>query len=306
MDARQHAARPPSARGAGRSRPRIGVVKFASCDGCQLTLLDLEDELLALDRAVRVRRVRRGHLASLVRAVRRPASSRARSARPEQAEEIVRLRAVTHDASSTIGACATAGGIQALRNCVRARRRSAPRSTPQPAFVESLAPGLAGRRATSPSTRELRGCPIDARPAASSSSPPLATGRRPQLPGRGRLPRVQAARRRVRRRRPGRALPRARHPDRAAARSARPMGAAATAASGRAKARTRRRSPAWYVAGPTDRARRATSAACSPASPALVAAVPRITDRLGGRPAARSPATRTRRSSSTRRRRPGR
>ena len=28
------------------ARPRVGVVKFASCDGCQLTLLDLEDELL--------------------------------------------------------------------------------------------------------------------------------------------------------------------------------------------------------------------------------------------------------------------
>src|SRR5665647_3426493 len=30
------------------ARPRVGVVKFASCDGCQLTLLDLEDELLAV------------------------------------------------------------------------------------------------------------------------------------------------------------------------------------------------------------------------------------------------------------------
>ena len=31
-----------------RRRPRLGVVKFASCDGCQLTLLDLEDDLLAI------------------------------------------------------------------------------------------------------------------------------------------------------------------------------------------------------------------------------------------------------------------
>jgi coenzyme F420-reducing hydrogenase gamma subunit len=30
------------------ARPRVGVVKFASCDGCQLTLLDLEDELLSI------------------------------------------------------------------------------------------------------------------------------------------------------------------------------------------------------------------------------------------------------------------
>ena len=30
------------------ARPRLAVWKFASCDGCQLSLLDLEDELLAL------------------------------------------------------------------------------------------------------------------------------------------------------------------------------------------------------------------------------------------------------------------
>jgi len=37
-----------TARAAARRRPRVGVVKFASCDGCQLTVLDLEDELLEL------------------------------------------------------------------------------------------------------------------------------------------------------------------------------------------------------------------------------------------------------------------
>ena len=29
-------------------RLRVGVVKLASCDGCQLTLLDLEDDLLPI------------------------------------------------------------------------------------------------------------------------------------------------------------------------------------------------------------------------------------------------------------------
>ena len=33
---------------ATRSKPRLGVFKFASCDGCQLSLLDCEDELLAV------------------------------------------------------------------------------------------------------------------------------------------------------------------------------------------------------------------------------------------------------------------
>ena len=40
--------RPAAGRAAAVRRPRVGVVKFASCDGCQLTLLDLEDELLAI------------------------------------------------------------------------------------------------------------------------------------------------------------------------------------------------------------------------------------------------------------------
>ncbi len=34
------------------TKPRIAVIKFASCDGCQLALLDAEDELLTLAGAV--------------------------------------------------------------------------------------------------------------------------------------------------------------------------------------------------------------------------------------------------------------
>jgi len=35
-------------------KPRIAVFKFASCDGCQLSLLDAEDELLAIAGAVEI------------------------------------------------------------------------------------------------------------------------------------------------------------------------------------------------------------------------------------------------------------
>ena len=45
-----------SPRAAAQKRPRVGVVKFASCDGCQLSLLDCEDELLAVAGAVNVSR----------------------------------------------------------------------------------------------------------------------------------------------------------------------------------------------------------------------------------------------------------
>lgn len=35
-------------------RPKLAVWKFSSCDGCQLSLLDCEDELLAVAEAVEI------------------------------------------------------------------------------------------------------------------------------------------------------------------------------------------------------------------------------------------------------------
>jgi sulfhydrogenase subunit delta len=43
-----------------KHKPRIGVFKFASCDGCQLTLLDAEDELLGIAGAVEIAYLSRG------------------------------------------------------------------------------------------------------------------------------------------------------------------------------------------------------------------------------------------------------
>ena len=39
---------------AAPAKPKLAVWKFASCDGCQLSILDLEDELLALAGAVEI------------------------------------------------------------------------------------------------------------------------------------------------------------------------------------------------------------------------------------------------------------
>ncbi|MFN8544661.1 MAG: oxidoreductase [Candidatus Binatia bacterium] len=95
-------------------KPRLGVFKLASCDGCQLSLLDCEDELLAVAGAV--------DIAYFLEAVRRPLRGRFDLAlvegsvsAPEQVEQIRDVRARS-DVLVTIGACATAGGIQALRN----------------------------------------------------------------------------------------------------------------------------------------------------------------------------------------------
>jgi sulfhydrogenase subunit delta len=164
-------------RAAAPRRPRIGVVKFASCDGCQLTLLDLEDELLSIAERV--------DIVEFAEATSRRSSGpfdvlfvEGSISTPEQAVEIARLRAVSRRVV-TIGACATAGGIQALRNWqdhdeVRAS------VYPEPAFVESLAQSrpIADFVAVD---AELRGCPISP-VQLREFLVALVTGRRPQLP----------------------------------------------------------------------------------------------------------------------------
>ena len=93
----------------------LAVWKFASCDGCQLTLLDCEDELLAIAGRVEIahfleastRRSQPGpYDVSLVEGSITTA---------DDAERIQQVREMSRTLV-TIGACATAGGVQALRN----------------------------------------------------------------------------------------------------------------------------------------------------------------------------------------------
>ena len=96
------------------TRPRLAVWKFASCDGCQLTLLDCEDQFLSIVGAVNI--------------VYFPEATRTMEPGPydlslvegsvttqHDAERIQEIRAMSKTLV-TIGACATAGGIQSLKN----------------------------------------------------------------------------------------------------------------------------------------------------------------------------------------------
>jgi sulfhydrogenase subunit delta len=157
--------------------PRIGVVKLASCDGCQLTLLDLEDELLPI--AERFEIIEFPEATSLrsegpydVLLVEGSVST------PEQAEEIIHLRNRTR-LLVTIGACATAGGIQALRNWADepAWRASV---YPRPGDISSLATATPIADHVQVDA-ELRGCPIDPGQLLELLTS-LRIGRRPQLP----------------------------------------------------------------------------------------------------------------------------
>jgi sulfhydrogenase subunit delta len=97
-----------------RRKPKLAVWKFASCDGCQLSLLDCEDELLAVAGAVEI-----ANFPEATRAVVKGPYDlslvEGSITTPHDAERIHQVRRVSKYLV-TIGACATAGGIQALRN----------------------------------------------------------------------------------------------------------------------------------------------------------------------------------------------
>jgi coenzyme F420-reducing hydrogenase gamma subunit len=148
--------------------PKLAVVKFASCDGCQLSLLDCEDELLTLADAVDI-----AHFPEASRALRKGPYDvmlvEGSITTPHDAERLHALRRSTR-VLVTIGACATAGGIQALRNFAIASP-----TRPQAAFpdLRSLTAAVyptpeyvATLETSTPIAQhvrvdfELRGCPI--------------------------------------------------------------------------------------------------------------------------------------------------
>ena len=95
-------------------RPKLAVWKFASCDGCQLSLLDCEDELLPLAESLEI--------AYFLEATRAEVEGpydlsivEGSITTPHDEQRIREIRARSRRLI-TIGACATAGGIQALRN----------------------------------------------------------------------------------------------------------------------------------------------------------------------------------------------
>ena len=95
-------------------KPTLAVWKFASCDGCQLSLLDCEDELLPLAGEIEIAYFLEARRAT-VEGPYDLSLVEGSITTPADAERIRRVRASSHRLV-TIGACATAGGIQALRN----------------------------------------------------------------------------------------------------------------------------------------------------------------------------------------------
>ncbi|HZU80278.1 MAG TPA: hypothetical protein VE991_10225 [Acidimicrobiales bacterium] len=159
-------------------RPSLAVWKFASCDGCQLTLLDCEDELLELTTKVRVAHFTEMSSASVagpydVSLVEGSITTAA------DAERIRQIRAAS-DRLVTIGACATAGGIQGLRNFA-ASGAYAGAVYAHPEYLSSLDTSTPVS-AHVPVDFELHGCPIDRGQLLEVITAALA-GRRPVVAG---------------------------------------------------------------------------------------------------------------------------
>ncbi|HVC67923.1 MAG TPA: hypothetical protein VND44_10030 [Acidimicrobiales bacterium] len=159
-------------------RPTLAVWKFASCDGCQLTLLDCEDELLAIAGAVRI-----AHFPEMSRArVDGPYDVSLVEGSISTEEDVRRIREVRASSRRlvTIGACATSGGIQALRNST-ADGAFAGAVYAHPDYLSSLGTSTP-IAAHVPVDVELHGCPISPAQLLEVLTAELA-GRRPVLPG---------------------------------------------------------------------------------------------------------------------------
>lgn len=141
------------------ARKTLAVWKFASCDGCQLSILDCEDELLAIAGAI--------HIANFTEAsstvIDGPYDLSLVEGSITTAHDAERIREVRAQSRFlvTIGACATAGGIQALRNFadVAEYRRVV---YARPDYIETLGTSTPIAQHVKVDF-ELRGCPVDKR-----------------------------------------------------------------------------------------------------------------------------------------------
>jgi sulfhydrogenase subunit delta len=97
-----------------KRKPKLAVWKFASCDGCQLTLLDCEDHLFAIAGEMEIANFAEASRA-IVKGPYDLSLVEGSITTPHDEERIHRIRRASKYLV-TIGACATSGGIQALRN----------------------------------------------------------------------------------------------------------------------------------------------------------------------------------------------
>lgn len=140
-----------------QTRPRIAVHKFSSCDGCQLAFLNLGEDLLVLSELVDIVHFAEAGMLDDTASVDIAFVEGSISTN----EDMQRIRSIRKQSRHliTIGACATAGGLQALRNLAQANDWLQA-IYPTPDYIDSL-------EYVTPVSKqvhvdfELWGCPIN-------------------------------------------------------------------------------------------------------------------------------------------------
>jgi coenzyme F420-reducing hydrogenase gamma subunit len=160
-----------------KRKPTLAVWKFASCDGCQLSLLDCEDELLPLTGEIEI-----AYFLEATRAtIKGPYDLSLVEGSVTTAHDAERIKQVRRASRKlvTIGACATAGGVQALKNFADVDEFiSAVYASPE--YVSTLATSTP-ISAHVPVDYELNGCPINKGQLLEVITAMLV-GRRPNVP----------------------------------------------------------------------------------------------------------------------------
>lgn len=158
-------------------RPKLAVWKFSSCDGCQLSLLDLEDDLMAVAGAVEI-----AYFLEATRATAKgPYDISLVEGSITTAHDATRIQKVRKQSRFlvAIGACANTGGIQALKNFAD-HEDFIRRVYARPDYISTLATST-GIADHVPVDFELRGCPVNKHQLVEVLSAALA-GRKPAIP----------------------------------------------------------------------------------------------------------------------------
>ncbi|TCK07522.1 sulfhydrogenase subunit delta [Marinobacterium mangrovicola] len=141
-------------------KPRIAVHKFSSCDGCQLAFLNLGGDLITLSQRVQLTHF----LEAGLDAPDTPVDIAFVEGSLSTPDEVERIRKVRDNSRYlvSIGACATAGGLQALRNLDNKHDEWRDAIYAQPEFISTLehAHPIASEVRVD---YELWGCPINSR-----------------------------------------------------------------------------------------------------------------------------------------------
>ncbi len=158
-------------------KPKLAVFKFASCDGCQLSLLSCEDELLAIADAVEIA----FFLEARTRQIDGPYDLGLVEGSVTTAHDVERIKQIRKECRYlvTIGACATSGGIQALRNWANVDEFIG-MVYAHPQYIETLETSTPISSHVSVDF-ELRGCPINKQQLLELVAA-LLHGRRPRVP----------------------------------------------------------------------------------------------------------------------------